>query len=166
MLNMRYNSRMSIDALDRKILNILQEDGRVTNVELAGRVGLTPGPTLSRVNKLESAGYITGYAAQVNREKLGLAVTVFVAVSLRSHNLDTNAKFLAAINELPEVIEVHHVAGDDDFLLKVVAASPRDYEQFVLERLTAVADLQRVKSTFVLSSPKCTTAVRVPEVAE
>ena len=163
---MRYNRCMSVDALDRKILNILQEDGRVTNVELAGRVGLTPGPTLARVNKLEASGYITNYAAIVDREKLGLAVTVFVAVSLRSHNFETNAKFLEAVATLPEIIEVHHVAGDDDFLLKVVAASPRDYEQFVLERLTAVADLQRVKSTFVLSSPKCTTVVPIAEVAE
>jgi DNA-binding Lrp family transcriptional regulator len=150
--------------MDRQILNILQQDGRVTNVELAGRVGLTPGPTLARVNKLEAAGYLTGYVGLVDREKLGLSVTVIVAVSLRSHTSETNAAFLKAVAELPEIIEVHHVAGDDDFLLKVVAASPRDYEQFVLEKLTAVADLQRVKSTFVLSSPKSTTAIPIPEV--
>lgn len=150
--------------MDRQILNILQQDGRVTNVELAGRVGLTPGPTLARVNKLEAAGYLTGYVGLVDREKLGLSVTVIVAVSLRSHTSETNAAFLKAVAELPEIIEVHHVAGDDDFLLKVVAASPRDYEQFVLEKLTAVADLQRVKSTFVLSSPKWTTAIPIPEV--
>jgi DNA-binding Lrp family transcriptional regulator len=155
---------MSLDAMDRQILDILQQDGRVTNVELAGRVGLTPGPTLARVNKLEAAGYLTGYVALVDREKLGLSVTVIVAVSLRSHTSETNAAFLKAVAELPEIIEVHHVAGDDDFLLKVVAASPRDYEQFVLEKLTAVADLQRVKSTFVLSSPKSTTAIPIPEV--
>lgn len=155
---------MSLDAMDRQILNILQQDGRVTNVELAGRVGLTPGPTLARVNKLEAAGYLTGYVGLVDREKLGLSVTVIVAVSLRSHTSETNAAFLKAVAELPEIIEVHHVAGDDDFLLKVVAASPRDYEQFVLEKLTAVADLQRVKSTFVLSSPKSTTAIPIPEV--
>lgn len=150
--------------MDRQILDILQQDGRVTNVELAGRVGLTPGPTLARVNKLEAAGYLTGYVGLVDREKLGLSVTVIVAVSLRSHTSETNAAFLKAVAELPEIIEVHHVAGDDDFLLKVVAASPRDYEQFVLEKLTAVADLQRVKSTFVLSSPKSTTAIPIPEV--
>lgn len=155
---------MSLDILDRQILNILQRDGRVTNVELAGRVGLTPGPTLARVNKLEAAGYLTGFVGLVDREKLGLSVTVFVSVSLRSHNSETNAAFLAAVAELPEIIEVHHVAGDDDFLLKVVCANPRDYEQFVLEKLTAVADLQRVKSTFVLSSPKCTTAIPIAEV--
>lgn len=154
---------MSLDALDRQILNILQKDGRVTNVELAGRVGLTPGPTLARVNKLETAGYLTGYVALVDRELLGLPVTVFVSVSLRSHTRETNAEFLAAVAELPEIIELHHIAGDDDFLLKVVAASPRAYEEFVLERLTAVADLQRVKSTFVLSSPKCTTAIPIKE---
>lgn len=154
---------MSLDALDRQIVNILQREGRITNVELAGRVGLTPGPTLARVNKLEAQGYITRYAAHVDREKFGLDVTVFVSVSLRSHTSETNADFLRAVAALPEIIEVHHIAGDDDFLLKVVAASPRDYEQFVLERLTAVVDLQRVKSTFVLSSPKCTTVVPIEE---
>lgn len=152
---------MTLDALDRAILAILQREGDITNVELAQRVGLTPGPTLARVNKLRTAGVISGYAALVDRSKLGLSVTAFVSVSLRTHSRAANDEFLAAVCQLEEVIEVHHIAGDEDFLLKVVAASPAAYEEFVLERLTSVADLQRVKTTFVLSSPKCTTAVPV-----
>lgn len=147
--------------MDCAILEILQVEGDITNVELAQRVGLTPGPTLSRVNKLEAAGMIKGYAALLDRAALGLSVTAFVSVSLRVHNKAANESFLAAVCQLPEVLEVHHIAGDEDFLLKVVSASPAAYEEFVLERLTSVADLQRVKTTFVLSSPKCTTAVPV-----
>lgn len=152
---------MVLDAMDRSILEILQQEGRITNVELAQRVGLTAGPTLARVNKLEAAGLITGYVALLNRSVLGLSVTAFVSVSLRVHSKAANEEFLAAVCQLPEVIEVHHIAGDDDFLLKVVSASPAAYEEFVLERLTGVADLQRVKTTFVLSSPKNTTVVPV-----
>lgn len=152
---------MTLDAMDRAILGILQKEGGITNVELAQRVGLTPGPTLARVNKLEASGMITGYVALVNRAEMGLSVTAFVSVSLRAHNKAANDEFLAAVCQLPDVLEVHHIAGDEDFLLKVVAASPAAYEEFVLERLTSVADLQRVKTTFVLSSPKCTTAVPV-----
>ncbi len=150
--------------MDRAILEILQQDGRITNVELAQRVGLTPGPTLARVNKLESAGFIQQYVAIVDRPKIGLAVTVFVSVVLRSHNKAANDEFLASVCKMREVLEVHHIAGDEDFLLKIVAESPADYEKFVLERLTSVADLQRVKTIFVLSSPKNTTAVPVVEI--
>lgn len=152
---------MTLDAMDRAILDILQREGRITNVELAQRIGLSPGPTLARVNKLESAGYIDGYVALVNRPKMGLAVTAFVLVSLREHNRAANDAFLSAVKELTEVLEIHHIAGDEDFLLKVVAESPASYETFMLERLTTVADLQRVKTVFVLSSPKSSTAIPV-----
>jgi Lrp/AsnC family leucine-responsive transcriptional regulator len=154
---------MSLDAMDRAILDILQREGRITNVELAQRIGLSPGPTLARVNKLESGGFIDGYTALVNRAKVGLAVTAFVLVSLREHNRVANDAFLAAVSTLPEVLEIHHIAGDEDFLLKVVAESPASYETFMLERLTTVADLHRVKTVFVLSSPKSSTAIPVLE---
>lgn len=154
---------MSIDATDRSILDVLQRDGRITNVDLAQRIGLSPGPTLARVNKLEQTGYIEGYAAMLSRDKLGLSVTAFVLVSLREHNRAANDAFLAAVRELPEVLEVHHIAGDEDFLLKVVAESPASYEDFMLESLTSVADLHRVKTVFVLSSPKSTTAIPIRE---
>ncbi len=153
---------MTLDAVDHAILTVLQGDGRITNVELAGRVGLSPGPTLARVNKLESAGYIQGYAAIVDRPKLGIAVTVFVLVSLRNPNRAANDAFLAAVRDLPEVLEIHHIAGDEDFLLKVVSESPATYETFMLEQLANVPDVMRVKTVFVLSSPKSTTAIPIP----
>ncbi|MDQ2985351.1 MAG: Lrp/AsnC family transcriptional regulator [Armatimonadota bacterium] len=149
------------DDTDRTILTMLQNEGRLTNVELASRVGLTPPPTLSRVKRLEEAGLIRKYVAVVDQEKLGLPVTAFVHVIHKEHTRATSEAFLAAVDLLPEVLECHHIAGDEDFLLKVVAASPLDYEKFVLEKLTAIEGVQRVKTTFVLSSPKNETAIPV-----
>jgi Lrp/AsnC family leucine-responsive transcriptional regulator len=149
------------DEIDGMILKILQNEGRLTNVELASRVGLTPPPTLARVKRLEEAGLIARYVALVDQEKLGLPVTAFVHVIHKEHNQETSRAFLAAVAGLPEVLECHHIAGDEDFLLKVVAASPLDYEKFVLEKLTAIEGVQRVKTTFVLSSPKSETAIPV-----
>lgn len=150
-----------IDAIDRAILQILQKEGRITNAELAQRVGLSPGPTLTRVHKLEDAGYILGYCAQLDRESLGLPVTAFVSVICKNHGLVESEEFFAAVEAMPEVMEVHHIAGEEDYLLKVVAASPADYERFVLEKLTAIDVVQRVKTTFVLSTRKSTTAIPV-----
>src|SRR3954462_15512543 len=137
---------MSLDAVDVAILDTLQEEGRITNAELAQRVGLTPAPTLARVNKLEERGFIRGYTAIVDREKIGLPFTAFVAVIVRSHGMAAAQEFLKAVHALPEVPECHHIAGDEDYLLKVVAASPSEYESFVLNRLLEVADVQRVKT--------------------
>lgn len=152
-----------LDAIDLRILDILQNDGRITNVELAARVGLTPGPTLSRVNKLEDAGFIERYAAIVDRSKVGMDVTAFVSVILRHHGSETAREFLDIACSFPEVLECHHIAGDEDYLLKVVAASPKDYERFVLERLTGIESVQRVKTIFVLSTAKTTTSLPVTQ---
>jgi len=149
------------DDIDTQILEILQNEGRLTNVELASRVGLTPPPTLARVKRLEEAGVIGRYAAVLDQRALGLPVTAFVHVIHKEHTKETSDAFLKAVNELPEVLECHHIAGDEDFLLKVVAANPLDYEHFVLEKLTAIDGIQRVKTTFVLSSPKNETALPI-----
>lgn len=155
-----------LDAHDSAILSILQNEGRITNAELASRIGLTPGPTLARVNKLESAGFISGYAALVDRASVGYPITVFVSVILQVHNKASNDAFLSAVREMPEVLECHHVAGEEDFILKVVAASPSEYETFVLERLTSAVELQRVKTIFVLSSPLDRTSVPIRSRSE
>lgn len=149
------------DDIDAQILQILQNEGRLTNVELASRVGLTPPPTLARVKRLEEAGIIARYAAVLDQRALGLPVTAFVHVIHKEHNKETSDAFLRAVGDLPEVLECHHIAGDEDFLLKVVAASPPDYEHFVLEKLTAIEGVQRVKTTFVLSSSKNETALPI-----
>ncbi|HMS54560.1 MAG TPA: Lrp/AsnC family transcriptional regulator [Fimbriimonadaceae bacterium] len=148
-----------MDAIDYAILVILQSEGRITNAELASRIGLTPGPVLARVNKLEASGLIQGYTAVLDRERLGFPVTVFVAVIVKSHDQPTCDSFVRAVNELDEVLECHHIAGDEDYLLKVVAQSPADYERFTTEKLATIPSIQRIKTTFVLSSSKSTSRI-------
>jgi len=152
---------IGLDAVDLKILDILQSEGRITNAELAHRIGLTPGPALTRVHKLESAGYIKRYVAVVDRDALGLPVTAFVAVIMREHGRLASEQFQRAVDSIPEVLECHHIAGDEDYLLKVVAASPADFERFVLEVLSEIPSVQRVKTTFVLSTTKNETSIPV-----
>jgi DNA-binding Lrp family transcriptional regulator len=149
------------DAIDRSILRLLQEDGSMTNTDLAERVGLTAAPTLERVRKLEREGFIRKYVALVDPAKLGKSVTAFVAVIMKSHGQQTSEVFRRAVAKLPEVLECHHIAGEEDFLLKVVSGSPTDYEKFVLERLTKIAGIEKVKTTFVLSSPKLETKIPI-----
>src|SRR5436190_20077192 len=108
----------SIDATDRKILGLLQKDGRMTNAALAETLGLTATPTLQRVRKLEEAGIIQRYVALVNRAALGHSTMVWVQVSLQEHQLGTHTAFVDAVTAFPEVLEVHHVAGAEDFVLK------------------------------------------------
>lgn len=152
---------MLLDATDARILELLQEQGRITNAELAQRIGLSPGATLARVSKLELAGVISGYTAIMDRELLGVPVTAFVAVIMRTHGRQESSDFLAAVKALPQVMECHHIAGEEDYLLKVVASSPSDFETFVLDELTSIPAVQRVKTTFVLSSPKVSTVVPI-----
>ena len=153
------------DPIDARILDLLQDDGSMTNAELAERVGLTPAPTLERVRKLEREGYIRKYVALVDQARLGKPVTAFVSVIMRSHGERTADGFHRAVARLPEVLECHHIAGEEDYLLKVVAASPTDYEQFVLGKLTKISGIEKVKTTFVLSSSKLETKIPLePEV--
>lgn len=154
-----------IDPIDAQILEILQKDGRITNAELATRVGLTPGPTLARVNKLEASGVITGYCAQVDHARVGLPVTAFVSIIMKTHGKESSEAFLNALRNLDEVQECHHIAGEEDYLLKVVAASPQDYESFFLNKLATVPDVLRVKTTIVLSSPKCEVGIPIRKEA-
>ena len=154
-------STVKLDPVDLKILGMLQKEGRITNFRLARKIGLTPAPTLARVKKLETAGYIRRYVALVDQEKLGMPVTAFVSVILESHKRKTSMDFVEAVDRLPEVLECHHIAGDEDFLLKVVAASPGGYEKFVLEKLTKISGIEKVKTIFVLSSSKLETAIPV-----
>ena len=152
---------MKLDEVDLRILEILQTDGRITNFDLAKRIGLTPAPTLARVKKLESSGHIRRYVALVDQAKLGMSVTAFVHVILESHKKKTTLDFVKAVEAMPDVLECHHIAGDEDFLLKVVASSPAEYETFVIEKLTKVEGIEKVKTTFVLSSSKLETAIPV-----
>ena len=150
-----------LDAIDRRILFLLQQNGRMTNAALAEDVGLTATPMLQRIKKLEQRGVITKYVALVEPASLGRGAMAFVHVKLAAHKLATHEIFLATVLEMPEVLECHHIAGEDDFLLKVVVRDIREYEYFLLHRITRIPDIDRVKTTFVLSTSKNETAIPV-----
>ena len=152
---------MKLDTVDLKILTVVQKEGRIANFKLARKIGLSPAATRTRVKKLEQEGYIKKFVAIVDQTLLGLPVTAFVSVILESHKRETSRDFANAVQKMPEVLECHHIAGEEDFLLKVVAANPADYEKFVLEKLTRVGGIEKVKTTFVLSSAKLETAIPV-----
>jgi len=149
--------------VDRQIVEILQEQGRIPNVQLADRVGLSPPAVLERVRKLEEKGIITGYAAMVDHRKVGMGAVSFVAVSLNLHQKDSMENFHAFVGECASVRECYHIAGTDDYLLKVYARDIADYENFLLHSLTRIKGIDRVKTMFVLSTLKRETGVPIEE---
>jgi len=147
--------------VDRQILEILQEQGRIPNVQLAERVGLSPPAVLERVRKLEEKGVITGYTALVDNRKVGMGTVAFVAVSLNLHQKDSIENFHVFVVECSSVRECYHIAGTDDYLLKVYTRDIDDYENFLLHSLTKIKGIDRVKTMFVLSTLKRETGVPV-----
>jgi Lrp/AsnC family leucine-responsive transcriptional regulator len=154
---------VEIDEIDRKILRLLQENGRMTNAALAEAVGLTATPMLQRMRKLEQRGVITGYTALVDPKAVGRGTIAFVLVKQAEHRIESHKRVLAAVAKIPEVIECHHVAGEDDFLLKVVVRDIAEYERFLLDRLALIPGIDRVKTIFVLSTSKSGTALPIDE---
>jgi len=152
----------TIDSTDRSILRILQADGRITNTALAEELGLTTTPTLQRVRKLEEAGVIRGYVALVDRAAVDCETMVWVQITLKEHDYASHMAFLEGIVALPEVIEVHHVAGvEADFILKVVVKGMAEYESWMLHKLIQVPGFGRLHSTFVISTSKSETALPI-----
>ncbi len=143
-----------LDDIDRKILLLLQENGRMTNAALAEAVGLTPTPMLQRMRRLEQSGVIKGFMAVVDPVKVGKPILAFVHVTLKGHGLALHQKLLEIVEGLEEVIECHHIAGEEDFLLKVAARDIAELEGFLLRRLSTSGVIGRVKTTFVLSTSK------------
>jgi Lrp/AsnC family transcriptional regulator, leucine-responsive regulatory protein len=155
------NATVGLDALDSKILAALQEDGRLTNVELAERVGLSPSPCLRRVRRLEEDGYIAGYKARVDRRRLGLGMTIFVGVKVDGHR-DANARaFQEAMQMLPEVVACHMVSGEADFLLEVVVADLAAYDAFLSRTLLAMPMVRDIRSNFAIRTVKSDGALPV-----
>lgn len=148
-----------LDELDIAILKTLQEDGRVTNADLARRVNLSPPATHARLKRLEEQGYIRQYVTLLDREKAGFDMLCFVRVSLERHQLDQVHHFRSVVQQMPEVIECYHITGDFDYLLKVVIRNRKDLEHFLVDRLTPIAGLVRVYTSLVLNEVKATTAL-------
>ena len=144
---------MKLDKIDIKILSQLQKNGRVTNVELADLVNLSPSPCLMRVKKLQAEGFITGYSAQIDVSKLGQTLTIFTEVTLKHHQHNDFARFLTAIQKVDSVIECHLVSGGYDYLVKFVTAGISEY-QTIMERLIELdIGIDKYFSFVVLKSP-------------
>jgi DNA-binding Lrp family transcriptional regulator len=155
--------RIRLDRIDRRILRNLLSDGRMTNVELARRVGISAPPCLRRVRALEEAGIIRGYHADLAPEALGYAVTVFAQVGLSSQ-ADTDLKaFEALVATWPEVREAYMLAGQTDFLLKVVAPDWDSYQRFLSARLTTAPNVSHVKSALMLRLSKSDPGIPIAE---
>jgi Lrp/AsnC family leucine-responsive transcriptional regulator len=144
---------------DKRILKVLQEQGRIPNVQLAAEVGLSASAVLERVRKLEERGIIQKYVALVDNKRIGLGTVAFVAVSLNLHQKDAIENFHRFVEGCAKVLECHHVAGSEDYLLKVYSRDIDDYEHFLLSALTRIAGVDRVRTMFVLSTLKRETAI-------
>ena len=145
-----------LDAIDRKILALLQLDGRMSIADLAGKVGLSPSPCLRRVRLLEEAGIIARYVAVLDQQRAGLPVSVFVSVKLESQKVDALDRFAKAIARWPEVLECYLMTGPRDYLLRVVVADLAAYERFLKQKLTRLSGIGSIESSFALEQVKYT----------
>jgi Lrp/AsnC family transcriptional regulator len=150
-----------IDAIDRRILRVLQEDASLSVAEIGERVGLSSTPCWKRIQRLEGEGIITGKVALVDQDKIGLGLTVFVSVESGDHSDAWLKKFAIAVSAMPEVMEFYRMAGDVDYMLRVVVADMRSYDIFYKRLIGAVA-LKNVTSRFAMEKIKSVTALPVP----
>jgi len=155
----------TIDELDRSILAILQEEGRITNVELASRVGLTAPPCLRRMRALEEAGVIKGYHAELDPGALGYGIMVFALVSLRSQAEDDLRAFEAHVATLPQVRECHMLNGEIDFILKIVAHDLQSFQTFLTSKLTPAPNVASVKTSLTIRTSKTSCGIPVDQGA-
>jgi Lrp/AsnC family leucine-responsive transcriptional regulator len=143
-----------MDKIDLEILHTLQESGRITNSDLAKKVGLSAPSVLERVRKLEESDVITGYSARIDPKKVGRGQVCFVAISLALHQIGSIKEFQRRIERIPEVIECHHITGEEDFLLRVNVRDMQHYEQLLLSQLTKIPGTSKIKTMVVLSPLK------------
>ena len=144
----------TLDSIDRRLLAELQSEGRVTNVDLAKRVGLTAPPCLRRVRALEEAGVIRGYHADLDASRLGFTITVFAMVSLKSQAEEDLRAFENHIKALPEVRECHMLNGEIDFILKIVSKDLQSFQEFLTSKLTPAPNVASVKTSLTIRTAK------------
>jgi Lrp/AsnC family transcriptional regulator, leucine-responsive regulatory protein len=147
-------SKTALDAIDRRIVAELQGDGRLSNVELADRIGLSPSPCLRRVKRLEREGYIEGYRAALRRDHIGLGFSVFLAVKIEGHANKLALKFEQAVVAMPEVIACHLVSGEADYLLEVVTPDLQHYQRFLVGKLLNLPNVREVRSNIAIQTLK------------
>jgi DNA-binding Lrp family transcriptional regulator len=152
---------MELDAADMKILQILQDDSKISNVELASRINLSPSPTLARVKNLEARQVIQRYVGLVDPSALGLKMNVFIQVTLEKQEAAALARFEQEVSQFDEVMEVYLMTGDSDYLLRIVVPDIQALERFILDHLTRIPGIQNVRSGFALKQVKYKTALPI-----
>ena len=145
---------MKIDRTDKKILEILQKNAKITNAKLSQEIGLSPAPTLERVRKLEARGISSGYHAKLNMSKVGLGVSTFVMVSLKGHNKKNIDSFLDKIKDVENIVECHHITGSGDFILRIVAEDIESYQELMLDKVSEIEVTDSLQSMVILSTFK------------
>jgi Lrp/AsnC family leucine-responsive transcriptional regulator len=150
-----------LDLTDKKILTILQGDGRITNARLAQQVGLSPPAVLERVRRLEASGVISKYVAILDREKSGFGLQTIVMVCLSHHQVSSLQHVKERLTTMNEVLECHQLTGEVDFLLKVAVRDMNAYTDFVNNKLSGIPGIQNVKTSFILETLKNTTALKL-----
>ncbi|MBI2280030.1 MAG: Lrp/AsnC family transcriptional regulator [Bacteroidetes bacterium] len=145
---------MKLDALDLKILKKLQQNGKITNLQLSKDIGLSPAPTLERVKKLETNGFIESYHALVNEEKLELGIVAFMQISLIRQRDNAINDFVAQINKIDEIMECYNVTGQADYLLKIVVKDIKQFDVLVKEKLSPIEQILNMHSMIVINRDK------------
>jgi Lrp/AsnC family leucine-responsive transcriptional regulator len=151
----------NLDEVDRELLNHLQENARITNAELARRVDLSPPGLQKRVRKLEKAGIIDQYVTILNPETVGYDMLCFVQITLVRHKSEFLQNFMQVLQDIPEVLEAYHITGEYDYLLKVVIRNRKHLEEFILETLSPLPGMDKIRTSLVLNKIKSTTAVPI-----
>ncbi len=152
---------VELDGKDRILLKCLQDDARITNAELARRVDLSPPGLQKRLRRLEASGVIEKYATIVNREELGFDMLCIVQITLQRHEPQAIDRFREQVQHMPEVLECYHITGEYDYLMKVVVRNRKHLEHFLMETLTPVQSMDKIRTSLVLSDIKVTTAVPI-----
>ncbi len=153
---------LKLDKIDRKILEILQSNAKITNAQLSKDIGLSPAPTLERVKKLENMGIIKSYHAKLDTDKIGLGVSTFVQVSLIGHNKENIEEFVRQINQIEEIIECHHITGSGDFILKIITKDIATYQKLMLEKVSDIKVVDNMQSMVILSTFKDSKVMPLP----
>ncbi|WP_240910179.1 Lrp/AsnC family transcriptional regulator [Desulfopila sp. IMCC35008] len=152
-----------MDKTDRKILNILQENGRITNSKLAAEIGISPPAMLERVKRLEASGMICNYTALIDRERAGFGLLAIIIISVSLNQITSLGKVKEKLVDLEEVMECYQLTGDVDFLLKVAVRDMPMYTAFINDKLTSIPGIQNIRTSFVLDTLKSTTVLHLEE---
>ncbi|MGD0846330.1 Lrp/AsnC family transcriptional regulator [Bradyrhizobium sp.] len=146
--------KLDLDGVDRRIIAELQADGRLSNVELADKIGLSPSPCLRRVRRLERDGYIEGYRAALRRDRIGLGFSVFLGVKIDGHTNERALQFEKSVVAMPEIVACHLVSGEADYFLEVVVPDLADYQRFLVDKLLNMPIVREVRSNIAIQTLK------------